>query len=340
LNGSDFEDFESFEDFEGFEDTQESFAILESMAEDGYESISVGEMLEDFVERTSMLSEAERANILAAAMAENAENRTAQGFQIGSQVLSGITDFAATLTAALAPNNPQARQAVQALRGVQAGAQLAGQISGAFNRPQQQPQPQPQGRPQQGQVPPLPSSQGATQPSVTPSVTPPSTGGAAPPPSTGGTAPSTPASTGGSSNAAAVLAQLFGSGGLLQSLSGAIVGGSTARQEAVVELDGPEGTSQVAIPMGAVMNAIAHLATEAMLEFNASTHESAPAVPDYLMSESGEFIVDPSDSAARAALVVEYFRRAQATQQNRTNGFTPGSGLNDPSSGDWTDFDF
>ena len=118
-----------------------------------------------------------------------------------------------------------------------------------------------------------------------------------------------------------MLQQLLSSGQLITGLAQGIVGGTTGPREVVLEMAGPEGVSEVAIPLGAVMNTIAHLATEAMHEFEAATHERESDVPEYIVSESGEYIVDPMSPAARAALVLDYFRRAQAARAQRSNDF-------------------
>jgi hypothetical protein len=64
----------------------------------------------------------------------------------------------------------------------------------------------------------------------------------------------------------------------------------------------------VQMPLGAVMNAIRSLVGEAMEELNANTHEEDPEVPGYLVSEEGDFIVDPASADDRAALVTYLFR--------------------------------
>jgi hypothetical protein len=113
-----------------------------------------------------------------------------------------------------------------------------------------------------------------------------------------------------------MLQQLFGNPQLLQALAQGIVGGPTAPREVVLEIAGHEGTTEaVAIPLGAVMNAIATLATEAMVELNAQTHPAESEVPSYLLGQEGELIVDPANTEARAALVVDYFRRARQAER-------------------------
>jgi hypothetical protein len=77
----------------------------------------------------------------------------------------------------------------------------------------------------------------------------------------------------------------------------------------------PGGVRNVQLPLGAVMNAIATLAGRSMEELNASTQESDPEVPEYLVGEEGEFIVDPASATERAALVTHLVRLNQAAQR-------------------------
>lgn len=69
----------------------------------------------------------------------------------------------------------------------------------------------------------------------------------------------------------------------------------------------PQQRRSVQIPLGAVMNAIAALASQSMAELNATTTEDDPELPSYLVDEQGEFVVDPADPTARASLVTHYF---------------------------------
>jgi hypothetical protein len=79
--------------------------------------------------------------------------------------------------------------------------------------------------------------------------------------------------------------------------------------------DAPGGVRNLQIPLGAVMNTIATLAGRSMEELNASTQESDPEVPDYLVGENGEFIVDPGSAAERAALLTHMVRMHQAAHR-------------------------
>ena len=83
------------------------------------------------------------------------------------------------------------------------------------------------------------------------------------------------------------------------------------------------GSKQLAIPLGAVMNAIYALAGQSMEHLNAETREDDPAVPEYLVGENGDFLVDPASPAERAELVARLFeisetaRRRPAVRQRR-----------------------
>ena len=70
----------------------------------------------------------------------------------------------------------------------------------------------------------------------------------------------------------------------------------------------PLRTRQVQIPLGAVMNALAALAGQAMTELNESTSEDEPEVPAYLVGDDGDFLVDPASADDRGALVTHLFR--------------------------------
>lgn len=69
------------------------------------------------------------------------------------------------------------------------------------------------------------------------------------------------------------------------------------------------------IPLGAVINAIASLTGPALMQLNARTSEADPEVPEYLVSEDGEFVVDPASSDDRAALVVHMFEVSDEAQR-------------------------
>jgi len=77
----------------------------------------------------------------------------------------------------------------------------------------------------------------------------------------------------------------------------------------------PGGMRSMDIPLGAVINAIAGLTGPALMQLNARTSEADPEVPEYLVSEDGEFIVDPASSDDRASLVVHVFEVSDEAQR-------------------------
>lgn len=80
----------------------------------------------------------------------------------------------------------------------------------------------------------------------------------------------------------------------------------------------PAQTRTVPIPLGAVMNAIVALAGRSQVELNAATAEDDPEVPSYLVNDDGNFIVDPTSAADRAALVTHLFRLSDVAAQQQS----------------------
>ena len=79
-------------------------------------------------------------------------------------------------------------------------------------------------------------------------------------------------------------------------------------REMVVTIPTVRGIRDVPIPAGAVVNAIAEIAIRAREELNAPTVLEDEGVPEYLIAEDGEYIVDPTRRAERAALVWHLIR--------------------------------
>jgi hypothetical protein len=77
----------------------------------------------------------------------------------------------------------------------------------------------------------------------------------------------------------------------------------------------PGGARNLQIPLGAVMNTLAALASRSMEELNASTQDSDPEIPDYLVGEDGRFLVDPASAAERAALLTHMVRVHQSAHR-------------------------
>jgi hypothetical protein len=99
-------------------------------------------------------------------------------------------------------------------------------------------------------------------------------------------------------------------------------GGPTGPPAPVVTLPmppprGAQRPRRTEIPIGAVLNAVALLAGQSLRELTEQTEEDAPDVPEYLVGEDGEFVVDPADPARRASLVTHLFRVSDATRRRR-----------------------
>ena len=77
----------------------------------------------------------------------------------------------------------------------------------------------------------------------------------------------------------------------------------------------PSRTRQVSLPIGAVVNTLAQLMGPALTQLNEDTSEDDPVVPPYLVSDDGDFIVDPTRPEDRAALVALMFRVDDATKR-------------------------
>ena len=63
-------------------------------------------------------------------------------------------------------------------------------------------------------------------------------------------------------------------------------------------------------------NENASLAGQALTELHESCREDDPEVPEYLVNDEGEFIVDSASPEERAALVTHYFRLAGEAQRS------------------------
>ena len=64
------------------------------------------------------------------------------------------------------------------------------------------------------------------------------------------------------------------------------------------------------------------------MEVNANTAEGDPEIPEYLVDDEGEFVVDPADADARAALVAHLFRidaKVRRNQETAVRSDTPDS---------------
>jgi hypothetical protein len=84
----------------------------------------------------------------------------------------------------------------------------------------------------------------------------------------------------------------------------------------------PTGSARrdvVPLPMNAVVQAIASLAQRSTLELDealADEDEFEEAPAEFLLTESGDLIVDPADPYRRADLVAHYFRCAAEAERS------------------------
>lgn len=78
----------------------------------------------------------------------------------------------------------------------------------------------------------------------------------------------------------------------------------------------PSGRRSVNIPIGAVLRALIAASGEALVELYEQTGEDEAEVPEYLVGEDGDFLVDPASDDDRAALVAHLFRLNEAAQQS------------------------
>jgi hypothetical protein len=78
----------------------------------------------------------------------------------------------------------------------------------------------------------------------------------------------------------------------------------------------PQGRRSVQIPIGAVLNALAALSSQGLAELYEQSSEDEADVPEYLVGEDGEFLVDPASADDRAALVAHLFRLNEAARRS------------------------
>ena len=94
-------------------------------------------------------------------------------------------------------------------------------------------------------------------------------------------------------------------------------GGAPARavQLPVPSQAAPGGQRSVTIPLGAVLRALIAASGEALTELYEQSGEDEAELPEYLVGEDGDFLVDPVSDDDRAALVAHLFRLNDAARQ-------------------------
>jgi hypothetical protein len=78
----------------------------------------------------------------------------------------------------------------------------------------------------------------------------------------------------------------------------------------------PGQARPVQVPLGAVLNALVALSGRAMTELNENVSEEEPEIPEYLVGDDGDFLVDPASADDRAALVTHLFLLSDAAQRS------------------------
>ncbi|MBN1612073.1 MAG: hypothetical protein JW940_35910 [Polyangiaceae bacterium] len=284
----------------------ESQQLLEDIAvelDEGYGPVRPDRVLADFAEQTPSLSAGEQAELLGAVL----ESRRTGG---GGQPSRGRGGF---------DWGGLARNVQQGLGAFQTGAQLVGQFAQMFggrgnrtaNSIAQWSNRLAQGAGvAQGVTGGVANLFGGHQPprglpGQEPQPVPP---GAAPAPGRGIAPSPAPAGGGSGRDALGQFAALMGDPRVLQMLQSAAVLGQAATRGLEVEVPGPDGPRSVQIPAGPIVAGLASLANESLRELNALTREDDPDVPEYLVDDRGEFIVDPANQEERAALAVELLR--------------------------------
>ena len=118
-------------------------------------------------------------------------------------------------------------------------------------------------------------------------------------------------------DATALLRMMMGNPQFQQALQSAAVMGQSGARTIGLPVPQPGGARTVQVPLGAAVNTVRELAERALSELNASTREDEPEVPEYLLSEEGDFLVDPASSDERAALVAHLFSMNDAAMRRQ-----------------------
>ena len=123
---------------------------------------------------------------------------------------------------------------------------------------------------------------------------------------------------GGQTDSLGLLRLILANPQFQQALHYAALSGAGAVQPLALPMpvmEHPGRMRSMQVPLGAVINAIAGLTGPAMMQLNARTSESDPEVPEYLVSEEGEFIVDPASADERGRLVHTIFEASDLAQR-------------------------
>jgi len=298
LHANSFEDFQSMTEWEDLEEHDFDEASIDFAPE----AFGLAEQLHGFLLRTPELTESEQAELLGAFVedARRAGGRHSGEVDWGRLAQTGLsliqtgTQIAGGIAGAAGGNNRTARDISLWSRRLGQGAGFAQNLLGNI-RPGQTPRlptgvqsPAPAGRSYPGR----PMAPAAPAARLSPGRTRPVARTAA-----AGRLPL---------NNTAQFASLLNNPQIMQALRSALFRG----REGAFRVEADISNSMPAsIPLRDVMVTIARLAQESALELNALAGEDAAEVPSYLISEDGEYIVDPESAEDRDALVLENLRR-------------------------------
>lgn len=293
FRNDDYEDFQSMTDWEAYEEDDFDECDMDCRSD----AFNQAGLILSFIERTPELTASEQAELLGAFVEDTMRSgevdwgRVAQGVQTGLSLFQTGAQIAGGVAGAIGGNNRTARDIARWSQRLGQGAGFAQNLLGAI-RPGQTPRlptgvqrVPPAGRP----YPPRPATPAA--PVGRPSPVRP---GVAAQPGAPGRPPM---------NYTAQFASLLSNPQIMQAIRSALFRG----REGVLHV-GSDGTP-VRIPTSDVMATISRLARESALELNALAGEDTAEIPEYLIGEDGEFVVDPEFDEDREALVLEYLRR-------------------------------
>lgn len=307
-----YEDFESMADWEDFEEDEYDAPGI------GYPSdeFELAELIHRFIESTPELTESEQAELLGAFVIDARRSgevdwgRVSRGVQTGLSLFQTGAQIAGGIAGAAGGNNRTARDIGLWSQRLGQGAGFAQNIMGNV-RP--------------GQPPRLPTGVQRVAQAGRPYLRPPTTPTRRQSPMPNRRAVAHTRAPGRLPlNNTAQLASLLNNPRIMQALQAALFRG---REGAIhVETDAPYRASE-SIPLADVMDTIARLAQESALELNALAGEDAAEIPEYLINEDGEYVVDPECAEDREALVLGYLRRqGELKRYQELDGFVENEG--------------
>lgn len=310
-----FEDFESMADREDFEEDDFEASDIVNQSD----AFSLAELILGFIESTPELTEPEQAELLGAFVEDTRRSgefdwgKFSQGVQTGLNLFQTGAQIAGGIAGAVGGNSRTARDISLWSRRLGQGAGYAQNLMRNI-RP--------------GQVPRLPTGvQRVAQVGrsyLRRPVTRTAPTGRQPPGRTRAVAP-TRAPGRSPLNNTAQFASLLNNPQILQALRSALFRGreGTLRIEANISDSIP-----AKIPLADVVDTIARLAQESALELNALAGDDSAEIPDYLVSEDGEYIVDQECAEDRQSVVLGLLRlQGELDRYDELGGWVEAEGM-------------